>query len=292
MRRSGVAMRVPDAHEIFSASVDEQRDRAVGLIRDDAQILASRIDGPGLHFSKPVRGRVAHGIFDSGIVPDLHCRVVPPVETLAHITAIAQADPLLQHCGARTENELHAPFHSIHTVDIAHRDGSTSVIVGGEGKIHGRHGHPVVGDGKIKLNSESSPGTPVADPGFLDGRVGVEHRLPAELVDTGVNVSADIRQHGTFQILVLQENCAQGVLLTLFGNFLSQRVGIAEPVAGKLVKRGIGIRRSLLVDGKSSAPSQTRTCGKAACAVKSKPRSRSFDRIDFTREGMDSRSGF
>ena len=85
----------------------------------------------------------------------------------------------------------------------------------GERKINGRHGHPVVRDRKVELNSERGPRTSVANPRFLDRGVGVEHRLPTDLVHTGVNVSADVRQNGAFQILVFEIDCPQLMLMTL-----------------------------------------------------------------------------
>src|SRR5580765_1967400 len=117
----------------------------------------------------------------------------------------------------------------------------------GERKINGRHGHPVVRDRKVELNSERGPRTSVANPRFLDRGVGVEHRLPTDLVHTGVNVSVDVRQNGAFQILVFEIDCPQLMLMTLFRSLVSQSIRIVEPVSRKLVERRIGIWRSFFV---------------------------------------------
>ena len=49
---------------------------------------------------------------------------------------------------------------------------------------------------KIELDAERGPGAAIPDLRLLNRRIGVEHRLAADLVDAGVEVPAQVRQHG------------------------------------------------------------------------------------------------
>src|SRR6266853_1632443 len=98
MRGSGVRSGLPDAHEVFPASMNKQGHWPVGLIMYDAEIL-------------PL-----------GIVPNLDGGIVPPVETMAHVASITQGDVLFENGGPRTQSQFNGPFHSINSVDIAHGD--------------------------------------------------------------------------------------------------------------------------------------------------------------------------
>src|SRR6202012_5862081 len=96
VRGARVRMRIPDAHELFAAAVNEERHGAVGLIFDDAEIFALSIDRPLLNRRKAVFCGVAHRILNYGVVPDAHAGVAPPVEALADVVAIAEADVLFE----------------------------------------------------------------------------------------------------------------------------------------------------------------------------------------------------
>jgi len=54
----------------------------------------------------------------------------------AHIASITQCDSLLENGGARTQSQFDGPFHSINSVDIAHGDRRTAVLVARIRKIH------------------------------------------------------------------------------------------------------------------------------------------------------------
>src|SRR6266481_9340957 len=99
MGGSGVCSGIPDAHEVFPASMNEQGHWPVGLIMYDAEILPLRIDRPPLHFRKPVCRGKAHGVLNLGIVPNLDGGIVPPIETVAYIASITQRNVLLENGG-------------------------------------------------------------------------------------------------------------------------------------------------------------------------------------------------
>src|SRR5690349_11326298 len=90
MDGSGIGVWVPDAHEIFTAAVDKHRNRAIGLIFDDAQVFAGGVDRPGLNFRKAMRGGEPHRVFNVRIIPNLDAGVAPPIKTVTHIAAIAE----------------------------------------------------------------------------------------------------------------------------------------------------------------------------------------------------------
>ena len=104
-----------------------------------------------------------------------------------------------------------------------------------------------MGNGEIKFDSEGSPRPPITNPGFLDGWVRVEHGLPVDLVNAGVNMPAYVRQHGTFQVLIFEVDSAPLMFGRRVGYFVSQRIGIVEAPSRELIKRWIRVRRSLLV---------------------------------------------
>ncbi len=57
-----------------------------------------------------------------GVVPDADAGVAPPVEALADVVAIAEADALFENGRAGTQDELDAPFHAVDAIDIADGD--------------------------------------------------------------------------------------------------------------------------------------------------------------------------
>ena len=95
-------------------------------------------------------------------------------------------------------------------------------------KIDRRHRDPVVRDRKVKLHAECGPGAAIANLRLLDGWIGIEHGLAADLVDAGIDMAADIRQHRAFQIFVLEKNGAPVVRRLHTGQVRPERVGIVE----------------------------------------------------------------
>ncbi len=104
-------------------------------------------------------------------------------------------------------------------------------------------------DREIELDAERRPCPAVSDVGLLDRRIGIEHRLAANLVDAGVNVPADVRQHAAPQIFILQINRAPGMGHALRRQILAQRIGIAEIGGRVLIERRVGVGRALLIRG-------------------------------------------
>src|SRR6266852_3216587 len=247
MYGSGVCSGIPDAHEVFPASMDEQGHWPVGLVMYDAEIFPLRTNRPRLDLCEPMCRGKAHGVLNLGIVPNLDSGIVPPIETMAYIASIAQRDMLFENGGTRAQRQFDGPFHSINSVDIAYGDRSTAVLVARICEIHRGHRDPIMRNGKVKLDPEGGPGASITDHGFLDGRVGIEHRLPANFVDAGINMSAQIRQHRTFQIFVFKIDRAPLVLRTLIGYLFPQRIGITKSADRELVEGRVRIGRSLVV---------------------------------------------
>src|ERR1700722_15168002 len=129
MHRTGVCSRMPDAHEVFPASMREQGDWSVGLVAYDAEILPPSIDRPCFDFRETMCCGEAHWVLNLRIVPNLDSRIAPPIETTAHIASIAQCDALLENGGTRTESQLDGPRHSINSVDITNGDRRASVLL-------------------------------------------------------------------------------------------------------------------------------------------------------------------
>jgi hypothetical protein len=86
-----------------------------------------------------------------------------------------------------------------------------------------------VGDGKIEFDAESGPRPAVPDERFLDGGVGVEHLAAGPLVETAVDVAAEIRQHCEPEIFVfeIQRTPADDIPAVCEG--VAERIGIVEP---------------------------------------------------------------
>src|SRR6266849_596733 len=108
-----------------------------------------------------------------------------------------------------------------------------------------------MGNGKIKLDSKSSPRSPIANPSLFEGWVCVKHGLTVDFVDAGINVPAHIRQDGTFQVLIFEVDSAPLMFHRRVGYFVSQGVGIVEAADRELIKRWIGVRRSFPVRRKT-----------------------------------------
>ena len=84
---------------------------------------------------------------------------------------------------------------------------------------------------------------------FLIGGICVEHRLAADLVDAGVKMAAKVGQHGALQVLIFQKESAPGMIGSLVGQIVAQRVGIVESAVRILIKRWIGIGRCFFIGG-------------------------------------------
>src|SRR6185437_3457907 len=105
------------------------------------------------------RGRKSHGILDARVVPSFDSRVVPPVEAMAHITAVAEGHALLKDSRFRSQYQFNRPFHSVHAVYISNRRRHTAILVLSECEVDRRHRHPVMRDRKVELYAERSPCT-------------------------------------------------------------------------------------------------------------------------------------
>ena len=96
---------------------------------------------------------------------------------------------------------------------------------------------------KIEFDTECRPGAAVTDLRLLDRRIGIEHRLPADLIDAGVQVTADIGQDAALQIFVFEKQRAPGDISFPAGEVLAQCIGIIEPGNRENVERRVWIRR-------------------------------------------------
>ena len=82
------------------------------------------------------------------------------------------------------------------------------------------------------------------------------HRTLADgnLVDAGVKVPSDIRQHRALQVLVLEVKRPPGVILSVAGQIVTQRVRVVEAVTGELIEGRIGVGQTFLIGGKGERP--------------------------------------
>ena len=95
--------RMPHAHKRLSTSMGKERDRAVHMIADDAQVVSVLVHRPRRDFGEPVAGSEPHGIHDARVVRDLGRGVVPPVKAVPNVATVTKRDPLLQQRGLRAE---------------------------------------------------------------------------------------------------------------------------------------------------------------------------------------------
>src|SRR5438132_6978109 len=242
-----ICSRVPYTHEVLAASMNKQRNWSIRLVTNDAETLAFWINWPPLHLRKSMRCGKTHGVLDLRIVPNLDVGIVPPIETMAYIASIAQRNVLFENGGTWRQSQFDRPFHSINPVDIPYCDRCATILVACISEIHRRHGNPIVGNRKVKLDSECSPGSAITDPGLFDGRVGIEHRLPADFVYARINMSAQIRQDGTFQIFVFKINYAPLVFREPVRDFLQNWIGVVKSASRKHYVRMSGLWCKLIV---------------------------------------------
>ena len=137
MHGSGIRVRIPHAHKWFAASVHKKRHGALGVILNNAEIIAIGFDWPGLYFPKSMACCEAHGILNPRVVPHLDPGVVPPIKTMPHVAPIIQRNPLFEHGRTRAKDQFHRPLHSVYSVNIADLDGSAAIGFIFERKIDG-----------------------------------------------------------------------------------------------------------------------------------------------------------
>ena len=85
MHTSRVRVGVINSHERLAAAVNKARNPTGGLIGDEAQVFSGGVDGPGVDVFESVASRELHGIFNSGVVPDLDASIAPPIKAVAEI---------------------------------------------------------------------------------------------------------------------------------------------------------------------------------------------------------------
>jgi len=148
-----------------------------------------------------------------------------------------------------------------------------------------------VRDGEIELNAEGRPGTTIADERLLDGRVGIEHRLAVDLVDAGVDVAAEIGQHGAFEEFVFEINGAPVMHRLGIPHAFAGCVGVAEVFGEEEVEGRVGVGCAFVGCRQAQSALQTRTWARSWARTwagendATKRRSRASDtneRIGFT----------
>ena len=105
---------------------------------------------------------------------------------MSNIAAVVQGHTFFKKGGGRFQDQFHFPLHAINTINIAHPDRGASVLMGGISKVHRGHRNPVMGDREVVFHAECGPRSAIPNLRLLDGRVGIEHRLAADLVDAGI----------------------------------------------------------------------------------------------------------
>src|ERR1700733_12713967 len=131
-----ICMRIPNPHEIFPASIAEHRDRSLGLIANHAVVHTILIHWPRMNLGEAVGGGEPHGIRDLRIIPRFHASIVPPVKAMSHIAAVTKSHALLEDGRFRVQHQLHRPFHSVDTVDVAYAYGCTPIVMLGKSKVN------------------------------------------------------------------------------------------------------------------------------------------------------------
>src|SRR5437899_12955282 len=96
-------------------------------------------------------GRKTHRVLNPGVVPNLHARIVPPIKTMANVTAVAEGDALHENYRARMQCQFHVPFHPINSVYIAHSDARAALLVLVERGVHMPHRGTIPGKGAVNL---------------------------------------------------------------------------------------------------------------------------------------------
>src|ERR1700691_1409442 len=89
MSRTRIRVGIPYTHVILTGPMTKKGNRSIGLVPNDAQVLAAFVDRPFLHFCKTMGRGKAHRVLNVGIIPHLDTGIVPPVEAMAHVTPIA-----------------------------------------------------------------------------------------------------------------------------------------------------------------------------------------------------------
>ena len=140
------------------------------------------------------------------------------------ISSVAEADALFQNRRSGAEQQLYVPFHAIHAVDVPDKHRVATVRILAKSEVHGRHAGPVMEDGKIELDTKSGPRSAITHRRCLDRGVVIEHRLPGDLVDARIKVSADVRHDRALQILVLQVDRTPPVVYSAAGKVFPQSI--------------------------------------------------------------------
>ena len=205
MHYACLRVRMVNPHPWLARGIGKLRYGAFHVVFQDALIQTLVIHRPAIDEREAVAGAEVLRIVNVGIVPTLYRGIVPPVITPAHIAWVVELHMLLQHRAARTQRQLHAPLHAIDSVDIAHPDRGASIRVRLNREIDRRLRHPVVRYRKIELDPERRPGASIPNARFLNRRIGVEHLGAIRFVGARVNMTAEIRKHGAFQVLVLEK---------------------------------------------------------------------------------------
>src|SRR6185312_1237120 len=109
---------------------------------------------------------------------------------------VFECDVFFEHSAARAENQLDVPSHAVDAVRVAHGNRGAAVRMAGVREIDRRYRGPVVADREIEFDSKRGPRAAQTDERLLNGGIGVEHRLAADLVDASVDVAAQIRKDG------------------------------------------------------------------------------------------------
>src|SRR5271165_3012334 len=132
-------------------------------------------------------------VVQSGVIPDLHARIRPPIETMPGAAGIVERGLLLQDRLARMQSQFHTPFHAVNTVDVPYPDRRAAIGVSRSSKIDRRSGHPVMRNWKIEFDSVGGPDAPVGNARKLQGRICVKEVCAVALIEASVQMAAEIR---------------------------------------------------------------------------------------------------
>ena len=103
VHNAGIRFRMINRHVRLIAGITEPRNWAKFMIPDDAEVHAGAVDRPRVQIRESVGDGKFLRVIQTRIIPRLHSRVSPPVETMPRRTRIVERGSLLKHRLARMQ---------------------------------------------------------------------------------------------------------------------------------------------------------------------------------------------
>ena len=218
-------MRAVDSHECLGTAVGEGLETA-SVIFEEAEVLPLQIDRPGIDVGCAVFNRELHRVANDGVAPHFDAGIVPPEEMMASVAVIGQSHMLFEQRASGTQNDLYRPIHAVYAIAIAHRHRGAAIGRSAVGPVNRGDSYPVMRDREVEFFAERRPCAAIGDDGFLERWIGVEHRLPVDLVNAGVDVAAELGKDGALEVFVFKIECVPRTNRFRGANVLPHGVGV------------------------------------------------------------------